>query len=420
MEEEEDTKRLDTIDDLKDEEIIEEDSEITEEIIEEVEEEEEPKIKEEIIEEVEEEEEPKIIKKDVKPKSKKKTIIIISIAISILIICLIITILLLNKNKDPDIISKDPFINNINKNLKNGTLSREVKKALKENSLDTNKVYLISLDIDSDKEQELIAYASDEENNYLLNFDVDEDISYEESYELDSKESLIYSYSINDNKAYWVTINKDNYAIISDTVKIINKEDYTNNYYDITNKYNNDYILDNTIKYYLGKQLDLEDLEDNQFTNKELLKDNSISLDKIKEKAIKYKEEINNKEKEELEKQKMEQEEKVKKKMEEDAKKNTSSNLKVGSYTYNFGTYNIVNTDGTIAGTLELNSDYSCVHLGNYCTYTIDENIDVTEDPEQPASIAGIVLSDGQKYIVSKYTNQFTDLSGLIIVKYKG
>ena len=417
MEEEETTKRLDTIDDIEENEEVDLD-EVTKEntVMEEVDDD--SKVEEDTKQEPIEK---KTKDKESKKKKSKKKIIIIIIVIAIIIIGLIVFLAIRNNDKDKtyEKISKSDFINTINKDLKNGNLAKEMNKALEDVSLDVDKVYLISLDIDSDKKQELVAYASSDDENYLLNFDVDEVVSYEESYKLDSKESLFYTYSLLDNKAYWVTLNKDNYAIISDTVKIINKEEYTNNYYEITKKYDDEIILNNAIKYNLGKKLDIKELEDNQITNKGLLKDNNLTLDGIKDKAIKYQDELKKQEEEKANKEKQEKEEAAKKKMEEDAKKQSPSSLNIGSYVYKFGTYNIINPDKTSAGVLVLNSDYTCVHKEKACTYSVDEKIDVSDESGKEIITSGIVLSDGTKYIITNKTNQFSDLSGLVIVKYK-
>ena len=431
----EDTKRLDKIEDLEEQntnnEIVDtEENEITDELIETVDNDDE-----------EIEESPKIVEKPSKKQkksnkknsknNKKKKIIIITSIVIILIIVVVLIFVFLNKKDTKEELrdtKKSDFINAINKSLISGDLSKEVKKGLKDNSLETDKVYMISLDIDSDNKQELIAYAEDGNDKILLNFDVDEEISYEEAYQIDSKDSLGYTFSTNDNKAYWYTIYKDKYSIISDTIKIINKEDYDNAFYEITKTYDDEDILDNSVRYNLGKKLDLEELEDNQITNKKLLKDNKKTLNEIKDEATIFFEEKKKKEDEEKKKQeeekkaKAEQELKAKKEAEEKAKaqEQASSELKVGTNSFKFGTYNITNPDGSSGGTLTINSDYTCIHLGASCTYKVDNNIDVSQDPSIPAHASGIVLSDGSKYIASLRSGEFTDTAGMKSVTYSG
>ena len=146
MEEEETTKRLDTIDDIEENEEVDLD-EVTKEntVMEEVDDD--SKVEEDIEEDTKQEPiEKKTKDKESKKKKSKKKIIIIIIVIAIIIIGLIVFLAIRNNDKDKtyEKISKSDFINTINKDLKNGNLAKEMNKALEDVSLDVDKVYLIS------------------------------------------------------------------------------------------------------------------------------------------------------------------------------------------------------------------------------------------------------------------------------------
>ena len=120
-----------------------------------------------------------------KKKSNKKKIIIISVLSVILIILIAVTVfLLLNKNNKKDEPKRSEYYKTIEKELDNKTLGDKFDKALAKNDIDAGSVKVISIDIDSDNKQDLVAYAEDSNKKYILNFDVSSSVTYEDSYQV--------------------------------------------------------------------------------------------------------------------------------------------------------------------------------------------------------------------------------------------
>ena len=117
-------------------------------------------------------------------KSKKKIFIIIGIVL-ILLITIIVSILLLSKPKKEekpiknDIETNDysEYGNVIYKSLKNGKLDKIIKEELEKYKINTKTVTLLNIDIDSDNRQDLIVFASDNNNKCILNLNVKDDIN---------------------------------------------------------------------------------------------------------------------------------------------------------------------------------------------------------------------------------------------------
>lgn len=289
-----------------------------------------------------------------KKKSNKKKIIIISVLSLILIILIVVAVFLfLNKNNKKDEPNRSEYYKAIEKELDNKTLGKKFDKALEKNNIDTASVKVISIDIDSDNKQDLVAYAEDSSKKYILNFDVSSNVTYEESYQVTSSSSFGYAYSKEDKTTYYYTEYNGQYTVISDTKKIMSKEEFEENYYIVTNKYDNSDILSDSIDYDLDDDLDIEELENNKITKKGLLESNDLTTSSVEEKASKY---FTDKQ-EEKERLAKEQEEKEKQEAEE-RKKNAG--FTVGNYTLKYGKY--VGTLDDMKETIVLNYDRTATY----------------------------------------------------------
>ena len=395
---EEITKEIKNIEELEDKPNEEkEDTSIEEEI-------------EELTEETKEEpskEEPKEVKKD-----KKKIILIVSGIILGVLLLIVLLVLLLPKKKDTKIDTEEPsesnFVTVIKQSIKDDTFDDTIKDALKKNDLSTEVVYLLSLDIDSDEAQELVAYAEGNNKKYILQFEIDEEITLEDSFPVDTKESLGYAYSSERASNYWFSIFEKNYTIISSAKKIIKEEDFISNYYILTTKYKENNILDNTQEYKFDSKLDVEQLEKNQITNDKLLKDNNIDKDTIKDSYSKYV--SDKKEQEAKEKQEAEEKERL-----EEEQRKLAGSLIIGKKTYKYGKYTIYTPDGEIDGEITLYSDLTCIYKGNACTYTLGEvrgnNSELTP---------GLALSTGNIFITTEDEGVLVEPATANLVKYTG
>lgn len=229
---------------------------------------------------------------DIKKKDKKnrrKKIIIISVIIVLLIVAGVVILLLVNKSEKTDNTeNKSDYYKTLENNLESGKLSDEFDILLKKLNVNPTSVEVISLDLNSDFSQDLVAYVEDKNHKYLLDFEVDDDISLLDSYELSTK-SIGYAYSLLDNDMYWYVINNNQYTVISDSKKIMTKDIFDDNYYVITTKYNKKDILDNAYEYDLDKELDIDLLEKNKITKKRLLNNNSLTTSKVVNLAVSYK-----------------------------------------------------------------------------------------------------------------------------------
>ncbi len=314
-----------------------------------------------------------------KKKSNKKKIIIISVLSLILIILIVVAVfLLLNKNNKKDEPNRSEYYKAIEKELDNKTLGKKFDKALEKNNIDTASVKVISIDIDSDNKQDLVAYAEDSSKKYILNFDVSSNVTYEDSYQVTSSSSFGYAYSKEDKTTYYYTEYNGQYTVISDTKKIMSKEEFEENYYIVTNKYDNSDILSDSIDYDLDDDLDIEELENNKITKKGLLESNDLTTKSIEEKASKY---FTDKQ-EEKERLAKEQEEKEKQEAEE-RKKNAG--FTVGNYTLKYGKY--VGTLDNLKETIVLNYDRTATYDdSNGRTYTCTWSVGTAWDGQDADS----------------------------------
>ena len=221
--------------------------------------------------------------KENKKTSKKKLLIIIGI-IFIIIIILLVIIILLNKNPKQEIkkekVDYSDYGNTIYKSLEKGKLDSIINEELKKNKIKTNTVTLLNIDIDSDNRQDLVVFASENNNKILLNLNVKDEVSYEKSYRLDSRNSIGYLFSRKDEKFYWyVNYNNKIFPIDghSNYIKIDSEENMFQ--YDlITQKYKNEIIMDYGLKYNFDKKLDIEELEELKISNKDMLNNINITI----------------------------------------------------------------------------------------------------------------------------------------------
>ena len=102
------------------------------------------------------------------------------------------------------------------------------------------------------------------------------------NHQVTSSSSIGYAYSKEDKNTYYYTEYNNQYTVISDTKKIMSKEEFEENYYVVTTKYDNSNILDDAIDYDLDDDLDIEELENNKITKKSLLKSNIATKSSIK------------------------------------------------------------------------------------------------------------------------------------------
>ena len=305
------TKKLDTIseEEILNEEVIEEETEP-------------------VIEEKVEETTPPVEQKEKKKMSKKKLFIIIGISAAVLIILLIVLLLLLKPKKEEtpkeEKIKYTEYGEAISKSLEKGDLDKVIKENLEKNKIKANTVTLLNIDIDSDNRQDLVVFASENNNKVLLNLNVKDDVSYEESYKLDSKESIGYLFSGIDNNFYWYVEDNKKFTPIDkhSTAKDIEENKETLEYILITTKYKNENIIEYGLKYNFDKKLDIKELEEKAITNKDMQSDINMTKESAKKKLDDDKEALVKKNKEEAEKERKEKAEQFKKDFpEEKAKK---------------------------------------------------------------------------------------------------
>ncbi len=263
------------------------------------------------------------------PEDKKKNIKPINIigAVAALVIILLIVVIATRGNKEKDTPKnnkkdENSYVSKLNKYLKNGSIDDEIKKALSSENIDTKEIKILSMDIDSDEDQELVAYAEDSEKKFILYFEVEEDIYHEDSLQVDSAQSIGYAYSLKDKEPYYYIEHEGLYTIIGYTKTVEKEEQFLEKYFPITKEYGNTPFLDNGEIYKLDKNLDVKKIDKEKITAESILKDNDTTLFKINEAANKY---ISDKEEA---KRKQEEEEKAKKEAEEEAKKEAEKEAK--------------------------------------------------------------------------------------------
>lgn len=341
-----------------------------------------------------------------KEKNNKKLYIILgTVAIIIVLIIIILIVILPKKSTENSEVDKNQsekkakkgsqFVETINKSLENGDLEKEINKALNDCNVETKSLSLLSIDIDSDDKEELIAYIEGNNKKYLLQFKVTDEVSYEDSFQLDSKDSFGYTYSIENDKNYWYTIYSGNYTIIEPQKKVIKEEIYLDNYFTIATVYKNTPILNNGVEYDLVTKFDAEEIEKDKITEKILLDDNKITKSEIKPAAEKY---IKDKQ-DAIDKAKKEEEEK-KKAEEEAAKKEEESRFKLEGKTLHYGKY--TQDPAVIIGYVIINSNGSGEIDGNSCTWKFGKH-DFAQDSseKQEKDSVNFTCTDGDYHFTA-------------------
>lgn len=352
--------------------------------------------------------------KEQKPNSNKKKLIIILIVVAVVLILAGVIILFTTKKekKEESNTVQTRKVSNfekvVTKSLKSGDLVKEINKGLEKNGIHTEKVSIISMDIDSDNDQELIVYAEEGTQKAIIQLELEEEVTYEDSYPLTAIDSLGYAYSSEKRKNLWFAESDGNYTIISTTKIIIQEETFLENYLVLTKTYENDVILKRAIEYHMDKNLDVKELEKTKIEKKDFEEDNQITTSELSKKFEEYLEK-----KQEEDKKKKEEEERLAK--EEELKQKLSGTLQLGSHSFQYGTYNVYDANGNFDGQLILYKDLTCEHKGSSCTYTVG-----TIKDEEGKEYPGISLNSGQKYIVSNQTGELTDLTKTISIRYAG
>ena len=296
------------------------------------------------------EEPPEKSKKDKVKNNKKKSKkpLIISIVVIFIIILIIVVLLFLNNNKSID--NRSKYYKAIENSLDSGKLSDTFDYVLKKLKVDATHAKLLAIDIDSDKSLDLVAYIENKNQNYILNFEVDDGVYYEENYEISEIKNFGYAYSYIDNNLYWFTINNHEYTVISNGKKIMSKEEFEENYYIVTEKYEKKEILANSVEYDLDKELNIDLLEENKITKKKILSDNKLTEEKAQEIA-----ESSKTAKENASIKEEQQKEEEKKKQQEEELKNVG--YPIDKYILKYGKY--MTLDGT--GSFTINNDHTAI-----------------------------------------------------------
>lgn len=342
-------------------------------------------------------------------KSNKKLYIVLGIIGALILILLIILIVILGHKKPEEVETvpkESQFVTTMKKSIKEDSLSQEINKGLEKLNIKTNTVKLLYIDIDSDSNKEVVAYAEEGSTKGIIQLEIADDIIFDDAFPMDSIDSLGYVYDSIQSKNFWYTLKDKNYTLISSAKKIIKEEDFLDSYFIITQKYKEKAILQNAISYEFGKNLDIEKLEKISFTNEELLTDNKLKIEDIKDLYNNYLKE--KKEKEDKEKKELEEKEKAEKE-----RQRLEGRLQLGNISYHYGTYSILLENGESDGTMILYSDRTCVHKGINCTYTIE-----TMTPSDDEMIPIISLSTGHVYKPGPIEGDLTDLESKVTVKY--
>ena len=374
---------------------------------------EEEQIEEDNSEEEEQEEEEKQEKKEKKPKKKmskkKKIILICSIIGGILLITagILVFVLTRPKKEETKTTSKPTTWQGILKQeAKDGTL----KETLLE-KIDSDEASLMLLDIDSDKDMELLA--QDDENKLVV-FEIKNTVRYSKDYDLATDEALSYAYNKINENFYWVVATKDGMTIVSLEDKEYETEDFNENFYVATNKYKDEDIFDQAVEVDLSnKNKDLSSainrVLNRKFSNADLLENNDLSKRKIQNMLDEQEaaEEASKEEERLAEEKKKQEEEQAKKEAEEKKKEEqqqASLKLKVGDYTVEYKTYTYAS--GSSKEILKLNGDGTCTYeqttgQENGCTYKVAKlNFGTTDSTDTKWGIE-LTLKDGNNTTVN-------------------
>lgn len=278
--------------------------------------------------------------KDTKKLNKKNLFIIIGTAVLLIIISIVLVIVFSkpkDEDKKEDKTTATTWKDVLKTEAKDGSLKKKLEDKLDDFNITTEDVDLMLMDIDSDNDAELIAHVSNKKTNKLLTYEIDKKISYSKDYDLSSDDALGFVYNTINENTYWYINSDSDKTVISVTDKDVSDEDFTTNYYVLTNQYKDKNVLDQSIEVSLdNKDLskDMDKVIKNNLTNKEFMSSNNLTIKKIKQEIKaneeeKLAEEEKKKQEEEqkaLEEQKKQEEEQ--KKAEEEKKKQEASSSK--------------------------------------------------------------------------------------------
>ena len=264
--------------------------------------------------------------KSEKKSKKKKVIIIVSIICALLIVGAILFFVFIKKEDTPKEEKKQTKITwktVLNSAAVDGTL---VKMII--DKTDDDEVNAMIMDIDSDETLELVISTDEKNKSKLIVYEMDDEVEYSKEYIANDNE-LVYTYNMINENFYWAINNEESKTVIAINDKVLTEEDFSANYYIVTNKYKNNDLFDNSVEIKLDKETkdiskEIKKAIDNKFTNDELIEDNKITKKKIQEQIDEQKAvEEEAKKKEEEEKKKAEEE----KKAEEQKQKTTSTEI---------------------------------------------------------------------------------------------
>ena len=384
----------------------------------------EEEIEEDEDEEEEDEEEVKHPKKEKKKKNKKgknknsknnkkkKIILIASIAGAVILILGIGLFIVLGKKDDKKTTSTPKTWDKVLlAEADDGTLKRKIKNKLSDLNFKADEVDALIIDIDSDKDMELVIHAEDDvtDDNKLIVYDIAKSVSYSNDYDISGEGALAYAYNLINENMYYYVVDKTDYTVISTQDKNYTQDEFNENYYVAAHEYKKEEILDYATEIELDKKSDsiktgINKAYKRRFTNKELLEDNDLSKSKIKDMID---EQIEEKEKQELEEQKKaeeakqkELEEKKKQEQEQASNTQTASKLKVGEHTVEYKTYT------SNKEILKLNGNGTCSYeqasgQQNNCTYKVARiNFGSAGDNDYEWGIE-ITLKDGNNTVLN-------------------
>ena len=346
------------------------------------------------------------VEEEKRKKITKTILIVLGSILGILLIVTVAVILFSPKKKEGTIqrreLEDSSYSGVINRSIRDGEFDRELESALKSVGITTDKVYLISMDLDSDEILELVAYAENEEKHYLLQFDVDEEVLFDDSFPLNNKESFGYVYSISQNTSNWCSVMGDQYTIIHHRKMVLKKEDFDKEYYIVTQDFNGKKTLDNALEYQINGDFDATLLDEISITKESLLKDSQMTAQEMRAKAedhFKQKKEEEDKNNAESEKAKL---------MEEQKNEVFGVNgviLRYGTYSQESGSY----------GDFTINKNGTCTIGSIDCNWSI---VNHNFDGSDISSIL-IKVGDQEVYVSSWSSNRISDNSNWSVV-YQG
>ena len=255
--------------------------------------------------------------KNSKNNKKKKIILIASIAGAVILIVGIVLFIVFNKKDDKKTTSTPKTWDKVLlAEADDGTLKRKIKNKLSDLNFKADEVDALIIDIDSDKDMELVIHAEDDvtDDNKLIVYDIAKSVSYSNDYDISGEGALAYAYNLINENMYYYVVDKTDYTVISTQDKNYTQDEFNENYYVAAHEYKKEEILDYATEIELDKKSDsiktgINKAYKRRFTNKELLEDNDLSKSKIKDMIDEQTEE---KEKQELEEQKKAEEAKQK------------------------------------------------------------------------------------------------------------